>query len=243
MAVSLMYHNIVESENDRTAMRSEHRRYCLTREAFTAQLDLAVQMGKRFMRPDEVLSEGAGDPAGVLVTFDDSWREHEWAAAALSARGIAAIFFLNSACLGREGMLSAGAVARVAAGGHEIGSHGAGHDFFTQMGREALRASLAGSKKRLEALGGREVRFLSAPGGRWDARVAATAREAGYRALFTSRPGFLRRADGQFALNRIAVTADINPRHFRHILTRPGLAITRRLARYELARLVRAFTE
>ena len=243
MALCLMYHNFVENEEDKAAFPRPHRRYVLTRTQFEKHLEVTEALNLCFLKPSDVLQEGRLDPDGVLLTFDDSWEGQEWAASALAERGISGIFFLNSGNLGASGMLSGDAVRSLADAGQEIGSHGVTHRFMTQMPCNALRASLGDSKADLEATGGREVRFMAVPGGRCDARVLDIARRAGYRGVFTSRPGFLSAVSSGFALNRMAVTADINSQRLMRILARPRLYLGWRLARYGVLSLERIFTE
>lgn len=243
MALCLMYHNFVEDEEEKAAFPREHRRYALTRTQFEEHLKVMESLNLCFLKPSDVLQEGRLDPDGVLLTFDDSWEGQEWVASALAERGISGFFFLNSGDFGKSGMLTEKAVRFLADANQEIGSHGVTHRFMTEMPYDALLASLVESKAALEMAGGREVRFVAVPGGRCDARVLDLAVRAGYRGVFTSRPGFLSTVSSGFALNRMAVTADINSRRLMRILTRPRLYLAWRLARYGLASLKRTFAE
>lgn len=243
MAICLMYHNFVENESDKKRFPPEHRPYILTHAQFLGHLEIASDFRVHFLTPDDLVSARPLSPQGVLLTFDDSWREHRWTALTLFRQGITGLFFLNSGHIGQPGMLTAENVPEMSSSRQEIGSHGILHDFFTVMGDDGLASSLAKSKADLEALSGQEVRFLSAPGGRFDDRVAGFAREAGYSRLFTSKPGRLSAASEQFALNRIAITADTTGTGFRRILARAGFPIAWRLARYRMLQLLRVFKE
>jgi len=226
MSLCLMYHNFVEHESDKTRFEPAHRRYAITRADFLAHLDIAAQLGWRFMTPDDLADEKTvADPCALLLTFDDSWQEHLWAASALTKRGIRALFFLNSGYLGQPGMLDAAAVREMVALGHEIGSHGVTHDFFNSLDDAALRSTLMDSKASLETTCGRPIRYLSLPGGRLDNRTARFAKAAGYAAVFTSRPGFLDPAPKRFLLNRLPITADITPERFKRLLRSPLAAV------------------
>jgi polysaccharide deacetylase family protein (PEP-CTERM system associated) len=54
-------------------------------------------------------------------------------------------------------------VARIAAEGHEVASHGYDHDLVTNLSPKAFRADVERSKKRLEEIAGVEVRGYRAP--------------------------------------------------------------------------------
>jgi polysaccharide deacetylase family protein (PEP-CTERM system associated) len=54
-------------------------------------------------------------------------------------------------------------VKRIADGGHEIGSHGYGHELVTRLSPDEFRDDVARAKAVLEDLTGREVRGYRAP--------------------------------------------------------------------------------
>lgn len=73
--------------------------------------------------------------------------------------------------------------------GVEIGGHTKSHARLTELGDAELRTELVESRERIEAELGRPCVFLAYPYGAWDARVAATARAAGYEAAFALLDG------------------------------------------------------
>lgn len=239
MALGLMYHNFVPAEADKGRLPAEHRRYTLTEAEFVAHIDAAARLGWRFLRPDDVLHRDKLAGKAILLTFDDSWREHEWAAEVLAKRGLSGVFFLNSGLLGEAGMLDEAAVRRMADRGQEIGSHGVTHAFLNSLDTQALERALVDSKAALTRACGRETRFLSLPGGRCDERLEAAARRAGYLGVFTSRPGYLRSVQDKFLLNRLPITADITVQWFRAVLRAPLPAIALGRLLYDVASLTR----
>jgi peptidoglycan/xylan/chitin deacetylase (PgdA/CDA1 family) len=229
-----MYHNVVETDAARDAFPADHRKYVTSRPVFEAHVDCLLAGGAKFLTPAEFSERETLAKTDVLLTFDDSW-ENDAALAVLDRIGVKGIFFLNSTDVDRAGMVSSERVAALAAEGHEIGSHGVRHTFFTRVADPDLETELRSSREALEGLTGRKVRFLSAPGGRYDARVVKAARGCGYKALFTSRPGRLAPPSTRFVLNRIAVTADISGKRLARLLAAPAVAILRRRLRYYLA--------
>ena len=77
----------------------------------------------------------------------------------MAERGVSATCFV----LGWIAERCPSLVARIAAEGHEVASHGYGHDLVTNLSPEAFRADVERSKKRLEDLAGVEVRGYRAP--------------------------------------------------------------------------------
>jgi len=242
MAICLMYHNIIPTDADRAKFFEEHRPYAVTRERFEGHIEAMREAGAAILHPDDVFTQRAGEPNAFLLTFDDSWENRE-AEEALARAGVSGIFFLNSGLIGREQMLEEADVRRMAASGLEIGSHGVTHDFLSMMPTPPLRETIFRSKADLEAMTGSEVRFLSAPGGRYDWRAVRLAREAGYRGFFVSRPGFLRRCGRRFVLNRMSITADITKERFKDFIAGPAGLLAYRRIRYHGTRLARHLTE
>jgi peptidoglycan/xylan/chitin deacetylase (PgdA/CDA1 family) len=76
----------------------------------------------------------------------------------------------------------------LAENGFEIGFHTFRHDRLTSLDEDDLSRALRDGLERLEAALASRPALISYPHGRADARVAAAAREAGFRSGFTSRP-------------------------------------------------------
>jgi len=241
MALVLMYHNVVGTEEARAAFHPAHRPYVLTRGEFAGHIETARELGWRFLGVADFYGEGSRERKALLLTFDDSWENHT-AVEVMGEHGIQGIFFLNSGELGWPGRFTADEAARLAESGHEIGSHSVKHEFLTLLEEPQLRQRLSESKKALEDACGRPVRFLSAPGGRYDARVARVAREVGYEAFFVSRPGFLGSVKDEFIVKRIGIAANVDAERLRRMLRRPLALVLRRKARYRLMRLAARFS-
>jgi peptidoglycan/xylan/chitin deacetylase (PgdA/CDA1 family) len=76
----------------------------------------------------------------------------------------------------------------LAENGCEIGFHTLRHHRLTSLDEDDLSRALRDGLERLEATLARRPTLVSYPHGTADARVAAAAREAGFRSGFTSRP-------------------------------------------------------
>jgi peptidoglycan/xylan/chitin deacetylase (PgdA/CDA1 family) len=154
----------------------------------------------------------------VFLTFDDGYADTiEIAHRILAPLKIPFhVFFvsdyagkLNSwdLSLGRPGHrhLTWERVGELARAGVSFGSHTASHQDATRLSNAELLEELSRSRRDIEAATGRAVRTLSYPFGRYNARVEAAARAAGFEAAFSLYPkGSNARVD-RFALRRDTV--------------------------------------
>jgi peptidoglycan/xylan/chitin deacetylase (PgdA/CDA1 family) len=211
-----MYHDLGESLRDS---------YTLPWPAFLGQLER--------LRCEGFVAEGFGGLEARLngedwperyavVTFDDGYRAFLRAAECLAERRMRATFFLTrDYCRHREGFLREPEI-RELAGLAELGTHGLRHEPVTRLSLARARAALADSKHWLEDLTGREVRYMSVPGGYWNRACQRLAREVGYTLVGNSvqwwnRPETVARS-GQ--VRRVALRTQFGPEVFERILRR-----------------------
>jgi len=97
-----------------------------------------------------------------------------------------------------------GAVRRLIDAGWEIDSHSRTHADLTQVSAAQLRDETAGARAELTRRFGVEANFFCYPSGRYDARVVAAVRKAGYLAATTVKLGYARPA-APFTLARVRV--------------------------------------
>jgi peptidoglycan/xylan/chitin deacetylase (PgdA/CDA1 family)/GT2 family glycosyltransferase len=226
-AVVLVYHAVADLSDDRALAH-----YGVPSARFAQQLDTVIRNGWTFVDLDAVLGALAGQrhlpKRSVLLTFDDGYADLLSAAAPLLAeRGIPAVAFAVADSVGGTNewdreigagelpLLDADGLRALAAQGIEIGSHGCSHRRLANLAPRELSGELEGSASGLEALGLPQPRALSYPYGVWSPAVASAARQAGYEAAFTVRPGVVRRDSDRFALARVEVLASDTPRTLR----------------------------
>ena len=242
-----MYHEIEREGRPLCSSESGYVRYVVAEDAFRQQLEWLSSAGIR----GDCVSGMVADPArqpGVILTFDDgSASDLDIAAPELLRHGFRATFFVTTGFLGRPGYLTASLVRELCDLGLEIGSHGVTHRYLTDLSLPEARSELVGSRSALEDITGRSVQHLSAPGGRWNSRVARLAREAGYITLATSDVG-LNEVTAR-TLRRLAVTRLTSMTQYREmcfgqrltgaILRSTGLRVVKSLlgnSRYESMR-------
>ncbi len=102
----------------------------------------------------------------VALTFDDgpSGKFTERLLSGLRERGVSATFFLCGYRVEQYPQLA----ARIAREGHEIGSHGDTHRYFTQMSARELCAELSRAQEKIGAACGVSPTLLRPPGGLYD---------------------------------------------------------------------------
>jgi peptidoglycan/xylan/chitin deacetylase (PgdA/CDA1 family) len=156
---------------------------------------------------DAVRSGRDMPPRTVAVTFDDCYRDNLFAARVLAEHGLPATFFIPTGFVGTDhtfpwdhglpamSNLNWDEVRKMAALGHEIGSHTVTHADLGAVSDEEARRELCESKEALEKQLGRRVRWLAYPfGGKKNFRpvVLALAEEAGYEGCLSGYGGFVR---------------------------------------------------
>jgi peptidoglycan/xylan/chitin deacetylase (PgdA/CDA1 family) len=201
-----MYHELERTGLPTCRSEPGYLRYVLTQTDFRTQLDHLRADGFQGLSVGAAL---AGRPAAhqaVVITFDDGCETDLVAAAPLlQERDFRATFYVVAGFVGRPGFLTGPQVRQLADLGFEIGCHSMTHAYLTDVDDLRLRVELVEAKDRLEQLIGRPVAHFSCPGGRWDARVAHSARAAGYASVSTSRAGVYTPAADRFRLSRVAV--------------------------------------
>jgi peptidoglycan/xylan/chitin deacetylase (PgdA/CDA1 family) len=161
----------------------QHLRF-LNSEAFDV-LPPSLMSGTDKLKDDDKLS--------VLLSFDDGHRtNHSMALPLLNKFGYKAIFFVTTGWIGKDYFMTEEMIKELSASGMVIGSHGVTHKYLTDLTPKEAYIELEKSKKTLEDTLGIPVTSLSAPGGRFDERLATLAATIGYTDIFVSdaRPEF-----------------------------------------------------
>ena len=215
-ALVLMYHQIVPDgapEGWVPAPLADPR-YGVTRREFARQMAHLREADYRILPLDDLVAPRRPEPSAptdgrpaVVVTFDDGYETDLTLAVPILAHlGIPATFFVATGHLGSPGMLSEAMAAALAARPlFRLGGHGESHRFLSELPESACRGELARSLGRVREISGQEEAAMSAPGGRTSPRVAALARETGFRALATSGPGLYAQGADPFSIPRLPV--------------------------------------
>ena len=232
-ALVLMYHQIVPDgahENWIPAPLADPR-YGVTRLEFARQMAHLRQEGYHILALDELLApsgqnsgtsseDSSDDRPALVVTFDDGYETDLTLALPILAHlGIPATFFVATGHIGGPGMLTETMAAELVARPlYRIGGHGESHRFLSGMPEAECRRELARSFSRVREISGQKNVAMSAPGGRTSSRVADLARQAGFRALATSRPGLYREREDPFSIPRLPILRSHSLRDFAALL-------------------------
>ncbi len=176
--------------------------YCVPMEEFKAQMDIVNSKAK--------------------LTFDDGdITNYTYAYPVLKEKGMKAYFFILVSKVGEPGYMAWQQIKELRDAGMTIGSHGMMHRILTILSENELDYELKDSKKILEDNLQQPIEYLSLPRGFYDHKVIAKAKEAGYKAAFSSNP----EDEDDFLHGRIAVKAYWNLAKFTKIVNN-GLPFT-----------------
>lgn len=220
----LMYHRVGDSHNDWEA------RYAITPGNFAAHMQALARTGHQAVGIDALTAWLEGGPAlpdkAVLITFDDGFRGvREHALPVLERLGWPFTVFLVSDLIGEQDvwtrasnpsgvtypLLNADEIRDMQQRGVSFHSHTRNHPSLPTLDDAQLAEQLAGSRLTLAPLLGHDVPYLAYPFGHLDARVEAATRAAGYRAAFSTQPGFNRRDVNRFRIRRLDVFGTDTP--------------------------------
>lgn len=214
----LMYHRVGQAGNAWEA------RYCISPDNFAAHMRALARKGYRAVDIDALVDWLEGGPplpeGALLVTFDDGFRGvREHALPVLEALSWPFTVFLVSDLIGQQDhwtrasnpdgvthpLLDADEIRDMQARGVSFHSHTRSHASLPTLDDSQLADQLAGARAALAGLLGHDVPYLAYPFGHLDERVEAATRAAGYRAAFSTQPGFNRRDVNRFRIRRIEV--------------------------------------
>jgi peptidoglycan/xylan/chitin deacetylase (PgdA/CDA1 family) len=187
---------------------------------FDKQLNLFLQVRK------------SGSPGSwPEVTFDDGHISNfDHALPALLSRGLTARFFITVGWTDtKPGYMGWRELRQLHEAGQWIGAHGWSHALLTHCAPGDFDVELGKAKSVLEDKLGTSITTMSLPGGRFDRRVLAACKEAGYTQVFTSVP----RAENEplgFTVGRLNVRGGMSVEWIRNLL-QPGSRVLSNLER------------
>jgi peptidoglycan/xylan/chitin deacetylase (PgdA/CDA1 family) len=199
----LMYHVV-----SRPRPGTPNRELWIPQERFARQMHALRRAGYRAITLRQAFAgwlAGAGLPRRpVVVSFDDGYLSHyTHARPVLRKLGWPGVLNLALRNLGRGGLTSH-QVRALIAGGWELDSHTISHADLTTLGPAALRHEIADSRRALQRRFGVPADFFCYPAGRFDARVVAAVRAAGYLGATTTIEGYASAAQA-YELDRVRV--------------------------------------
>jgi peptidoglycan/xylan/chitin deacetylase (PgdA/CDA1 family) len=143
----------------------------------------------------------------IVISFDDGYLSHyTHAKPVLRKLGWPGVLYLEIKSIGPGG-LTEHQIRSLMNAGWEVDSHTLTHPDLTTLDDAALERELVDSRRKLQERFGVKADFFAYPAGRYDDRVEAATKAAGYRAAVTVDEGIARGSDNPFALKRVRVNA------------------------------------
>ncbi|MGH7559684.1 MAG: polysaccharide deacetylase family protein [Gemmatimonadales bacterium] len=207
----LMYHEVTDDSTSSGFQRPAARRYAQKPALFRRHLDRIERSGMVPARVDQV---ELGKPGRhLMLTFDDGGRSALHVADQLAERGWPAHFFIVTERIGARTFLGPADIRRLRSDGHLVGSHSHTHpDIFRDGTRPLMLEEWRVSAAILEDLLGEPCSAAAVPGGDISPEVLATARDSGFRYLFTSEPWVVPRLlGGCWVVGRVCLKAGVSP--------------------------------
>jgi peptidoglycan/xylan/chitin deacetylase (PgdA/CDA1 family) len=220
----LMYHRIGEASNDWEA------RYAISPRNFKAHMHVLAKKGLQAVTVHALmnwLEKGIALPdQAFLITFDDGFRGvYDYALPILEELKWPFTVFLVSDLIGAHDewtrssnpsgnifpLLNLEDIKNMQQRGVCFQSHTRTHPSLPGLDDDNLADQLSGSRESLTQLLGHEVEYIAYPFGHVDERVKAATQAAGYRAGFSTQPGFNRVDIDPFRIRRIDVFGTDTP--------------------------------
>ncbi len=207
--VFLMYHELALPGRRLCQDEPGYTRFALSESDFRSQMHRLARDGWHAKSVSQAIQ--SFEAKDVCVTFDDGCEtDLITAAPILKALGFAATFYITVGFLGHPGYMTEAQVRDLSTLGFEIGCHSLTHPYLPDLNNVRLREETAGAKGRLEQITGVAGEHFSCPGGRFDRRVIAAVKAAGFRTMATSQTGLNSARTDLFQLNRVTILSGAN---------------------------------
>jgi peptidoglycan/xylan/chitin deacetylase (PgdA/CDA1 family) len=180
----------------------------VSRDNFAAEMAWLAQSGYNAVTLQQVWDAwhhgGSLPTRPVVISLDDGYTSHLTNAfPVLRSHGWKGV--LNLQVNQTRYDLKPDAVRTLIRGGWEIDAHTFSHPDLTTVGDAQLRHEVADSRAVIRRTYGVPVNFFCYPAGRYDDKVIAAVRAAGFLAATTTQPGLAGPGDPPYALKRIRV--------------------------------------
>lgn len=151
----------------------------------------------------------------VTITFDDGdVTNYKYAYPILKEMRLSAYFFIIVSRVGTRGYMKWEEIKELRDNGMIIGSHGITHKILMGLKDKDLDYEIKASKRFMEDNLGHSIDYFSVPRGFYNKKIIEKAKEAGYKAIFTSNV----KDDDGFRIGRISVKSHWDIKSFNRVL-------------------------
>ena len=218
----LMYHSIISPNNDPDLFSTEDPIYTIKAEMFEKQIQYLYEHNFPVLTLDDIFQKInlRNDQTIIILTFDDGHiSNYTTAFPILKKYRFKAHFFITTGWINKPNYMTEKMIKELSNYGMAIGSHTITHRFLTKLSKSEIIKELRESKKLLEKITLKEVKYLSIPGGRVNKKILKLAKDVGYKSVFTSHIGFNSLKLNTFLnLKRIPIKQNITFEQFKKIL-------------------------
>jgi peptidoglycan/xylan/chitin deacetylase (PgdA/CDA1 family) len=242
----LLYHQIISKEKiDKGELINEEPVYVCYDTAFAEQMAFLHREGYTTISLDEFLAfqqeEKPLPPKPILVTFDDGFMSNYlYAFPVLKKYGMKATIFVTpdqesenfKMFAAVDAPLTKEQIKEMSDYGISIESHAMTHCNLTELKPDAIRWELEESKRVLEKVTHKPIRFLAIPSGAYNRTIKKLAIQSGYQAVFGRMlKGSNNAYTNQYALRRNVIGKDFSIDDFLDSL-QPATACQLRLTSF-----------
>nr|WP_313885214.1 polysaccharide deacetylase family protein [Clostridium sp. DJ247] len=164
----------------------------------------------------------------VVITFDDGYEDnYKNAYPILKEYGINATIFVITATIDTDKeYLTSEQLKEMQHNDIDIESHTVKHDKLNSLSYENQLQTLKDSKRYLEDLLNKDIKYIGYPFGIWNDDTIKAAKDAGYKMAFTTVSGWANKTQGIYILNRVYVSSNLGMNEFIRRLTNPDYNAT-----------------
>lgn len=219
----LMYHEVCDQHADESLLKKLRSTYIVTKKQFAEQMEAIKQLGFKPIGTNDLLNQmsNSSKPRDkhIVITFDDGFAGNfDHALPILSDFGFPAIFFVTTAFVGKQNMLTWDQIEQMQRAGMSIDSHGVNHYLLSKLSNAEMATELEVSKKIIEQRLGSQVRLVAFPGGSFDGLVTQEVVRARYDGACTSIYGFNPYGSNLYKLRRIMAGSELTATAFKRLI-------------------------
>jgi peptidoglycan/xylan/chitin deacetylase (PgdA/CDA1 family) len=155
----------------------------------------------------------------IVITFDDGYVDNYINAyPVLKEFNFKATIFMVSGCINSPSYLNDNQLKELEENNIAIESHSVNHFRMNELNYEEQKSEIVTSKKVLEKLLKKEIKYFAYPYGRFSDSTEKLLEEAGYILAVTTVEGSANKSDGIYKLNRFYISNNHSMEHYKNVV-------------------------